>query len=106
MMSAAHPADPAPFYALNASSAGQLDDTSQVVVFRFPAARYYWGVAFTTLYPVYAVAFFSLVVFFLPLDDIGARIEVIAALFLTLVGAWMAASSRAGWALLATRSTF
>lgn len=86
MAVAPHVSDVAPFTALNASTAGLLDETAQMAVFRFKVYRSFWTNQVNSNLPVYAVAIMSLIVFWLPEDELAARIELCAALFLTLIG--------------------
>ena len=60
-----------------------------MVVFRYGVQRLFYYAAFHSLYPVYAVAMLSLIVFWLPEKELCARVEVIGALFLALVGEWV-----------------
>lgn len=79
-------ADVAPFTALNRSTSGLLDDTAQMAVFRFKAWRFLWSGHLNSSLPIFAVAFLSMIVFWIPEDQLGSRIELCAALFLTLIG--------------------
>ena len=83
---APHAADVAPFTALNASTSGLLDDTAQVAVLRFQVRRSFWSNNLNTIYPVLAVALMVVIVFWIPEDELAARIEICVALFLTLIG--------------------
>lgn len=86
MARAAHRNDPAPFNLLMESKNGLLDNLSQLVVFRFRVWRFWLFSGFNTIYPVWAVAVLATFVFWIPEDDLAARVEVVAALFLSLVG--------------------
>ena len=88
MMVAPHPSDVAPFTSLNTSTSGLLDDTTQMIVVRFRVFRSFWNSYLNTNLPVFAVAFLCQIVFWIPEDDLMARIELCAALFLTLIGEW------------------
>lgn len=81
-----HPSDPAPFAALPASTSGLLNDTHQLVVFSFHAWRFQGFSSYNALYPIYAVAVLTLFVFWLPEDNLEGRLQLVAALFLSLVG--------------------
>ncbi|PRW57855.1 ligand-gated ion channel isoform A [Chlorella sorokiniana] len=95
MMVQAHAADIAPFTALNASTAGLLDDTIQMAVFRYTVRRSFWSNNLNTIWPVLAVALLSVLVFWIPEDELAARIELCAALFLTLIAIQFVVSDRA-----------
>ena len=86
MLIEADAADVAPFTALNASTSGLLDDTVQMVAFRYTVRRAFWSNNLNTIWPVWAVALLSVLVFWIPEDELAARIELCAALFLTLIG--------------------
>ena len=86
MAVAPHASDIAPFTALNNSTNGLLDDTVQMAVLRFKVYRSFWTNQVNSNLPVYAVAILSLIVFWLPEEDLPARIELCSALFLTLIG--------------------
>lgn len=81
-----HNQDVAPFTALNASTSGLLDDTIQMAVFRYQVRRSFWSGNLNTVYPVLAVAVLSVIVFWIPEDELATRIELCAALLLTLIG--------------------
>lgn len=81
-----HGKDAAPFTVLNASTSGLLDDTTQTAVLTFQITRFLWGTNFNSLFPVHAVGALALFIFWLPEEELAARIEVCAALFLTLIG--------------------
>jgi len=81
-----HAQDVAPFTTLNASTSGLLDDTVQMAVFRYQVRRSFWSCSLDTIYPVLAVAMLTAVVFWIPEDALATRLELCAALFLTLIG--------------------
>lgn len=81
-----HTSDVAPFTALNTSTSGLLDDTIQMVVFRFKIWRFLRSSNINTIYPVLSVAVMVIIVFWIPEDELAARVELCAALFLTLIG--------------------
>ncbi len=86
MIVESHAQDVAPFTALNASTSGLLDDTIQMAVFRYLVWRSAMSGSLNTMWTVLAVALLSIIVFWIPEDELAARIEVCAALFLTLIG--------------------
>lgn len=86
MVISPHALDVAPFTALNTSTSGLLDNTIQMAVLRFSAFRSFWTSEVNSNMPVYGVAMLSLIVFWIPEDELAARIELCAALFLTLIG--------------------
>lgn len=81
-----HSLDAAPFTTVNTSTSGLLDDTIQIAVFRYRIWRSFWSNHVNINFPVYAVAILSLIVFWIPEDELAARVELCAALFLTLIG--------------------
>lgn len=86
MITTAHPDDPAPFATLVASTSALLDSTCQLVVFRYHVQRFIAYAVWTSVSPVYAVAIFGLFVFWIPEEDLSTRLQILVALFLTLVG--------------------
>lgn len=86
MTIAPHPSDVAPFTTLNSSTSGLLDETVQMAVFRFRAGRFFWSGQLNTNLPIFAVALMCVIVFWIPEDELTARIELCVALFLTLIG--------------------
>lgn len=84
MLIPANAEDPAPFNALNATANGILSAQSQMAVFRFQVWRL--GTEWRSVIPVLAVAGMCSLVFCIPEEDLTPRLEVVAALFLTLVG--------------------
>lgn len=93
---APHADDVASFTRLNTSTSGLLDDTTQMAVLVFQAGRFFWSNQMNSNFPVYAVAFMSLTVFWLPEEELASRIEICVALFLTLI----AIQVRALWQVL------
>ncbi|PRW57551.1 ligand-gated ion channel [Chlorella sorokiniana] len=90
-----HASDVAPFTALSNSTSGLLDDTVQLAVFRYKVYRSFWTNQVNSNLPVYAVAALSIIVFWLPEDELAPRIELCAALFLTLIAIQFVVSDRA-----------